>query len=270
MRLHNIILIGLVLLTALIPTSAQTWGVVGLSATTPAVPDYCESCTDDADADILCETFESSQFCTWSILEDGGAAGDVTISTTKDDSPALGCGGNIGDNAISVVKTSEGWAAAWAYIDYTSITTAYMQFYIKILAEGFANGDSCAIVGYYVSSSTPAFGLQLVQDSDKLYFGLAYRDGGWKSDLGSTAISLDTWYGVRMYFNDAEAGSSCSWAVDYDLDGTYTDEGSSGTVNFDRVERYISIGCGYMSKTISFQVEGLKVDADAYPDDCAR
>lgn len=31
MKLHNFILLGLVILTALIPTSAQTWGVIGLS-----------------------------------------------------------------------------------------------------------------------------------------------------------------------------------------------------------------------------------------------
>ena len=73
-----------------------------------------------------------------------------------------------------------------------------------------------------------------------------------------------------MYFHDTGANSSCSWQVDYNLDGIYTDEGNITGKNFDRTERYLIIGSENTSTTYNFQIEGLKVDDDSYPADCIR
>jgi hypothetical protein len=102
-------------------------------------------------------------------------------------------------------------------------------------------------------------------------FALCLFSVHWQSDVGGTAIATDTWYGVRLEYDESGAPDKVQWWVDYGNNGTWTDEGET-TFTADRtIPRYIILATpANMNIRIQYQIAGLKIDGSAMPTTCAR
>jgi hypothetical protein len=116
--------------------------------------------------------------------------------------------------------------------------------------------------------------LLLYQTGSTLYFGIIVDDGSQAYDWGGTAISVDAWYGFRVHVNNPSGTGSDSvqWWIDYNLDGSYTDEGTSGSKAFsgDIDTAYIASDSDTDVRTTQFWITGLKISGSSMPSDCAR
>jgi len=234
---------------------------------------YCAACPDTTNGgDQICEIPDGSAdgLCGWTVMEATGATGEVDLAAACDNSPALGCASIAMDYCASVVKTNTTSGDALAYIA-TSDTTHYIQFYVKILAEGITGGD----VGLFLIAASTEYASVGVgfQDLGAGYHFLFYyhQAAGWTEDPSSQVIELDHWYGIRIYLVDGGAGADAGqWWVDYTPNGTWTDEGAFSGKTLDRAIAQYQIGNKATSTTISFLITGLKIDNDTMPDSCAR
>lgn len=239
---------------------------------------YCTACPDGtAGGDQVCEMPDGTAdgLCGWTIVEAGGATGDINAADSCDNSPALGCNDILMTYCISAIKTNTTDGEFYAYKSIAG-NPVYAQFYIKILDEGLADSETTNLISFASSGdvTTNSVKVNLYQDgSSNLTFGIEYHEaGGWTADVSTTAISLDTWYGIRVHINDSS--DSVQWWVDYNLDGTFTDEGTNSGLTLDRAIGYFVIGQaagqGSGPRTQSWIITGIKVDDDSMPGDCAR
>lgn len=251
-----------------------------IGGSTPAAATYyCNSCPDSTNgADVLCEDChlgDSDGVCDWGISEDGGATGDINIAATPDNDPALGCTDIGMTYALQVEKTNTTSATLVAYKAIAPGDNTYVQFYIKINNEGLGNSEDTNII--IVSTGADSISIKLWQTFDgNLRFKLScYIDATGDNPASVSAYNLatDTWYGLRLYiYNPASAGSdSVSWWIDRSNNGTWTEEGGAGSLSLDAATDNVYVGIGWsQTKTIKYQISGLKIDDDAMPSSCAR
>ncbi len=147
---------------------------------------------------------------------------------------------------------------------------------MKIIAEGLGNDDDFGLFSLTTSTiDTHSIAINLYKDvSGNRRFKLRYHiAAGWQTDTGATNLALDTWYGIRLYVNNPAGGGSdvVQWWVDYNLDGTYTEEGNFTALTLDRdiANIIVSPAIG-TTKTLNVQITGLKIDNDTMPSECAR
>jgi hypothetical protein len=272
-KLYLILALLLILATDGLTFGPAIQAVIG-SSVTPATY-YCNTCPDGSNgADVFCEDCHagaSTGVCEWTKDESGGATGTIVFDATPDNSPALGCTGIGMTYAIQALKTNATSGIAYAYKDFTA-TDLYIQFYIKIVAEGLADNDTWQILS--LTGEGPIAFFRLIQLSGDLRFNLLWYDTGWVQDNGGTNLALDTWYGVRIYYHNpaGTSGDTIRWWIDYPNNGTWTDEGDNGaTGGFTYVATRLLIGSvGSTTKTISYYITGLKVDDDTMPTACGR
>jgi len=236
-------------------------------------PDYyCDSCPDaTGGADVDCEVPDGTVdgLCGWTVVETGGATGEINMADACDNSPALGCTDIPMTYCMSVVKTNTTETDLYAKIAVSGVRL-YIQFYIKILAESLENTESFRVFGLTTDGVTGSVDITLFQTGGLLYFQRGYHiAAGWQQDVGGTAVTLDTWYGIRLDVNDGS--DTVQWWVDYNSDGIYTDEGTASGLTLDRTPIvYIQLGDSGITYTHSFMITGLKVDDDTMPNECVR
>lgn len=271
--------IALLLLLAL-PTQAFAFGpaiqAVLSTSSSAGVDSFCDSCPDAAaGADVFCEdcnTGAATGVCEWTKVEAGGDTGTISFAASPDNSPALGCTDIGMTYAVQVLKANTTAGATYAYKGFTE-DALYIQFYIKIAAEGLADTDTAILMAINNGTDTSAW-LMLYQQSGALRFTLLhYAGSGYTSDMGGTNVTADTWYGVRIYLNNPSGGGSDAirWWVDYSNNGTWTEEGNYTSLTFNYTTTRFNIGhIENLSKTLSYFISGLKVDNDTMPTACTR
>ncbi len=251
-------------------------GVLGIPATSNF---YCNSCPDaTAGGDEICEVSDGTAdgLCGWTIVETGGATGEVDFNATCDDSPALGCDDVPMTKCVAITKTNAtAGANHYAYKSIADGTAAYETVAIKILSESIGNGEGASLfkLGYDTDGSGSVLILLYQTEGGDLRFNMGYHVGGtWLFDLGNTNISSDTWYTLRVKaLNPAGGGSdSVQWWVDYSNSGSFTDEGTTSGLTLDRAIQYATIGEADNAVPISYQIAFVKWDNDTMPAACIR
>ena len=236
-------------------------------------PDYyCDSCPDAiGGADVDCEVPDGTAdgLCGWTIVETGGATGEIDFAATPDNDPALGCTDIPMTYTFSSTKTNTTATDLYGY-KAVSGTTFYRQTYVKVTAEGLANSEVFTLFGFGRADQYGSVRISFYQDvSGNLKFIMEYHiAAGWQGDVGGTNISLDQWYGVRLYILDSTT-DTIQWWVDYPNNGTWTDEVGVSGVTLDRALEVAMLG-GSPDKTHIFYLTGDKIDDDTMPTACTR
>jgi hypothetical protein len=252
-----------------------------------AAANYCTACPDaTGGADVLCEVPDGTAdgLCGWTVVESGGATGDVNMAATPDNSPSLGCTDIPMTYVMSFTKTNTNAGSLYAYKG-CSATANYIQFYVKFTAEGLANTEEFAVFALAQNASSPgilyrsAYWALYQDNSGNLKMFLTYHQAaGWSNgvDSISSTLSLDTWYGVRIKFLDPSGGGSdnIQWWMDYSNNGSWTEVTNNTGLTLDRPIENAFFGVGDPqsggSKTQTYYVTGLKIDDDTMPTACTR
>lgn len=223
-----------------------------------------------ADADIICESFDASDDgydLTWTETESNG-----TLTPKTSHSGTLG--GQKGAYCIegsdsSGVATGSGFA----YTDGGAQAVSYTQFYFNHTNALGANGRATYIAraDTTTSFSNSAWTIYFTRVSDGNYkVQLQFYDGGsWRLyDSSQTNLSVNTWYGVRVYYVPNNA-NGISWQIQYNVAvDSWTSESNAVTQTAARTPRYWGfgvIGGSNVAETPTVQIDMVKVDKDAYP-----
>lgn len=272
-------IIRLILLALLLPAGASAGQGMGPGPgfkTYAAAPSW--SCTD---ADVFCENFigttdcgddaANAQNCSYSYTNIENTGLVVDFAQTPSSSP----GGQAGSTVLELADSSSSLNGAVAKLALPSPqTTNYTQFYFR-LTQG-PNLDNRSVIIFRVGEST-TFGNTVYTvyfadtTSDNYKILLQHIDNtntARTSTSSLTNLQIGTWYGVRVYINKNQSSNGISWAIDYDLDGTFTDQTvstSTGTAN----RTYAAIGfyneTTTQTDTPKVEFSMIKIDKDGYP-----
>jgi hypothetical protein len=233
------------------------------------------SCTD---ANILCENFDGATDCgndaanaqncanTWVVDETKGNALFATADTV--------CAGK-GTYVLHMEEiTDNSNAGVSATFDAGATKSiSYFQGYFKMVNDIYA--DTAAIspfTAYQSTAGTLSYQVRFERVSAGVYkIGLQYNNRtGWVIVYSATTnLALNTWYGVRVYFESNKAsGTGISWAIDYNLSGTFIDQSIASPLTQDYPPRYWMTSSNYSDSlwlTQHVSVDMIKINSSAYP-----
>ena len=230
---------------------------MGSSGVPSSVSAHCDAgCTGEADADSFCVDNETGA------AECGFTDTDGGISTIVWNASHIGsfCCADGGAYALQI--TSVDTETNYTQKDLgVSKTTYAQQFYFLIHSETLANGESYPIARTYdVSEVTGSYFISVKDTAGTLNLRVLLNQGT-DIDLTSTkAISLDTWYRVRIYYVDEDA-----FVVNFsDCDGANNElvaNAGVGDVGTSPVIRYVVFGSkAAAAGTVDFQIDNAKGD----------
>ena len=262
-------------------TNAYPW--LNMGPNQPAaggVDNYCDSCPDaTAGADLLCEDFNTggaAGICSWTVVETGGADGDINMAGTPDDNPALGCTDIDMTYAGVVTKTSANSGRAYALKDISDTDNKYVQFYVKFTAWTIASGEYVNFASLKDAAGDPSVYLRVYNSSGTYKLNaLIYHDDYISDTQFSGGITLDTWIGIRFKVLNPTGTDNdyFRWWTDLNNDGSFTDQSGGGDVatNWSRTMDRMMIGITEATTNqMTFQISGFKVDDDTMPTGCTK
>lgn len=237
-----------------------------LSAGGGAVASYCGgSCTPSGA--VSCEGFGVATNCTWGDYTQTDTS--ITMSLTGQSIPAgLGCT-DTGGYAAKIVKLNTDYGTFSKYVSWTGANSVYVQFYIYFDAITLSDGDSVPIArvreGTYHTNGAGRVSIKNVSGSYYFVFD------GYAIDAYTTTntVSADTWYGIRWTFTK---NTSAAFAVDWNNDGTFTDEYTDASVADDATPDrfYLETVTIASAQTFTIYIANLKTATSGYPSDCTR
>jgi len=278
--MQRFLLAILLLILAAPPLRADsTTVVVGQPTSAAPTYDYCTACPDAGKgADVQCEDFDGTADgrCGWTVQHAGDANGAVNLAGSCSNSPnPLGCT-DLSMGYCAVLTKTSATAGDMYFYKANAETDTYRKLFLRITAEGMAT-DSDTVLWSLSTSDAGTLGsvaLGFIKDaSDDYYLELWYHVGGsWYTVSRSDEIFLSRWYGIDVKaINSATLNSDViQWWIDYDLDGTYTDEGEVTGKELDRATAKEVFGSASKEEIISYQITGVRIDNDAMPSDCSR
>ena len=251
---------------------------------------YCNSCPEGANQ--ICESPDgtSDGMCGWTIIDGGN--GDVSFTTSCDNTDALGCTDITMTNCISVIKTGTDNTDQFAYklLSSGGLTDVYIQFYVKMMTTPTlpSNGTDWGII--FLSEtvndpqstparSSPYFGIYRNTSTDYRWaiFDIDWDGETWNGGthaLGSSSVSMNgsKWYGIRMHVHDGATANQdyIEWWIDDGPDGTWHQQTSLGGKDFEKHIKYLVIGDNDIVRPFNAQITGLKVSTTSMPADCTR
>jgi hypothetical protein len=240
---------------------AQAGCVMGSGQSTAAVAAHCASgCTPD-DADIACLDFETIDDPECSFAETIGEG--ASISYVADPTGTYSCKDST--HVMEVVAKDTTATYIKRDMGATKLTLA-VQFYFQIKSESLANGELYRLFyAELVDESTSSMRVSIVDTSDVLYLHYYLNQGSDISVTSTTAIALNTWYRVRIYFVDETTLKVHLASHDGTAIETLYDSDVSGAPSSSVVPRYLYFaGHGIAAVgDVTLQMDNIKVSSTA-------
>jgi len=244
-----------------------------MSSVSAAVDPYCttnasETFCEDMASTTDCGTTSTDEACRTTWTETLAGTGSIDWTTAIGGTAICT---DMGDNAVRLIQTSQDAAnQAFARNDLgSSQATTYTQFFFRIESEGL--GDlQYHIVAQATNAtnwSAPAWNFSVFQSNvDGLLYTRFFH--GATTDYGTTALSVGTWYGVRVKWIANTADTGRQWWVNYS-GSTWTDEGAATSENVSVRYIYLS-GIGQTQRIVTMDIDNIAIDTTNMPGDCAR
>ena len=232
---------------------------MGSSGVPSSVSAHCDAgCTGEADADSFCVDNETGA------AECGFTDTDGGISTIVWNASHIGSFCCTDGGAYALQITSVDTETNYTEKDLGADQAIYsQQFYFLIHSETLADGESYPICRTYSAAGAIGTYSFSVKDTSGTLNLRVFLNQDTDIDVTSTkAITLDTWYRVRVYFDDEDA-----LVVNFsDCDGSNNElvvNAGAGDVGGTGIVRFVVFGSkAAASGTVDFQIDNAKGDDD--------
>lgn len=231
------------------------------SGTSDTACSSCSTCTGCSDADFLCEDWDEDNSCSWTITCN-------SCSETATHSGTFNCT-DKGDYCLQMDFDGDYTDKYYSYnLGAAESGAIYESLYINVVSEAIEDGEEFILLSMETAAgdNSPACKVNLSQSGGSLYFKFCFRTGGSYSCTNSGAISTNTWYRLRIYYNKTDDD------VAFYVDDTQIVNNTSASL--ERTPQYIELGgTHYVLPTssadeIDVQYDNIKVDSDAFPSAC--
>jgi hypothetical protein len=251
-------------------SSARMNAYIAGSVASTATANHCDSTSD---SDVLCEDSESTTNCgneaaddsvcrnTWTVLEASGSS--VVFDASH--SGTLSCT-DKGSRAIQITKTETN-AKNGIIIAKTAVDTTFVQFYLNVVAEN-ANAGEVYIAGILDGSGNGVMQLRMTGKAANPTLRLLYWNGtGWGVGAESSALTVGTWYRIRMqYAASTDTNGIVKLYVD---DAEVTSISNNGSTQ-QAGKYYWGNYNGGDTDTYTIQIDNIKIDDDTEPGACSK
>lgn len=256
---------------------------------------YCNiesvtGCKDPSSGgDLLCEVWKNND----TPPTDAGNCGNWTKVTsfaqctikfnqTPDNDPALGCTdirNASGDMTyvFELDKANANSAPCGTYVDLGAGQTKYfLQFYFKVVTDALTNTQGIGLMSIMAAATgNHPIVVRLYHDTTNLLLQVGYNNGSWTWTTGETVIATDTWYGVRVQYDESanHEATVFKWWMDASNDGTWTSKADTTfhVPDIRRSPRYALVGeVGNTTVQVKYQIAGIKMSAIGFVGGCER
>lgn len=254
-------------------------GIGGFPYPGPGVVDIVASTWTCDDADIFCEGFEGFTDCG----NDAAGATNCNYTYTSSEptgtsvvfSSPSGPGGQDGSYVLSVDDSSSSLSGNnTKYTFVSNIGTFYKQFYFKANRPA-ATSSGATIVQLYNDAgfSTGLIDVSFEYVSVGNYkIQFVHRNSSVSSITTTsnlTNLTLDTWYGIRIFYSASQPSGGVSFAIDYDLDGTFTPQTIADTSTSSRSLRCMMFQNGTTTASVGANFKTyfdmIKINTSSFP-----
>jgi hypothetical protein len=241
------------------------------SAASAAASNCCDSTSD---ADVFCEDSESTTDCgdeaandsvcrnTWDSTE----ATDSTVVFDAAHSGTLSCT-DKGSRAIQITKTSTD-APHGIKLAKSDESEVFVQFYLNV-TESPANAEEIYIGSLNnAADSTRSVLLRLTGTATNPTLRILYENGSELSVGSTTAITVGTWYRIRIHWKAASADPGSDGVVQFYVNDTNpTNISNNNSQNLVGLYRFGNANAADTG-TYILQIDNIKVDNDTEPGAC--
>ena len=265
----------LIFLILLIPFTTYAWdykdSIKGaIMSKKSAITDCCPA----ADADYLCEDWSGVTDCGNDVGNSQVCQNTYVISGEGD--------GNLvtfASNVVSIIDANALASGPFFYNKFgNNVTEAYFQFYFKVPI-----GLSSSSIGIDIAESNNSATMSADTAWKINFFRVAATGCGGNpsysirlSHHNGTSLLLDTnditnlctdtTYGIRIYYKMSNS-NGISWAIDYDMDGTFTNQSVADPQTTTRYASYFRAMsyCSQVAQTPIIKFGRIKIGTSAYP-----
>ena len=255
MRLSKLILCFVFLPCLAFADSNYYLGASGVPST---IADHCDAgCTGEADADVSCVDAETGA-AECSFVDTVTGTSTITWNAAHAGTFCCADGGSL-----AVEFDVNDGETAKTTLDTGSKPTIADQFYFLVKSETLADTEGYSVLaGYGSDGTTSAFLIQIRDVSGTLYLRTFLNQSSDLDDVSTKAISLNTWYRVRVFYVD-----EVSWYVEIaDCDGSNPEEVANYTtdlVSGSNTTYYIQHGSTANALgDVNYQIDNHKIDDD--------
>lgn len=249
MRLRHIVLIGLVCLTAFIPSAGRTWGVVGLSSGAAPPAGFCSG------GELFCEDFEGDDV-SWDTI-----GGDAVL-----DCDGYDADGDYCDDDTTTFKNGSqafGIRGTNTYYVKEALTSANQtEFYFELWYR--VSGTGAAFDGAVGVFKDTGSRMAVIYNSwGNIYF---VTRGGSRYPDTTIDIVANTWYHIGVYYKMETSATN--------NDGVVRVWMNTDGATFDAGDLYYSstaVDTGYTTDNLGdgdeVRIEGPEASYTCYIDD---
>lgn len=208
-----------------------------------------------ATPDILFESFEAAGY------DNAGWSENVGSGSVVDEDSTAGTPVD-GSKTLKIQKVSPNYNAQTQWTAGSSKPISYTQIYFKVTAEGLANGTFVIIArGREATTYNDAWQILFKQRADDglLYFRYqVWNNGGYTFAESPSAISLNTWYLLEVYYDRTNNLYECR------QDGSTIMSGSLSGSLFGNIQ-YWGLGSVGDSYTLTAYYDKVGISSTGWP-----